>query len=141
MPRQHEQRPTLGVTQHPYGDARQKAERGKAPGKAWIIRPLIQAGFTRPHGVQRGGTFLFLSGAAVPSQKQVNSCHAQQNEQRLKGKLEPGPQFRAEPRQPVLFFDQFDRIKGPLTRLTSTDVVGHGHVPPGVADNPRTLLR
>ena len=93
MPRQHEQRPTLGVTQHPYGDARQKAERGKAPGKAWIIRPLIQAGFTRPHGVQRGGTFLFLSGAAVPSQKQVNSCHAQQNEQRLKGKLEPGPQF------------------------------------------------
>ena len=65
MPRQHEQRPTLGVTQHPYGDARQKAERGKAPGKAWIIRPLIQAGFTRPHGVQRGGTFLFLSGAAV----------------------------------------------------------------------------
>lgn len=100
MPRQHEQRPTLGVTQHPYGDARQKAERGKAPGKAWIIRPLIQAGFTRPHGVQRGGTFLFLSGAAVPSQKQVNSCHAQQNEQRLKGKLEPGPQFRAEPRQP-----------------------------------------
>ena len=78
MPRQHEQRPTLGVTQHPYGDARQKAERGKAPGKAWIIRPLIQAGFTRPHGVQRGGTFLFLSGAAVPSQKQVNPCHAQQ---------------------------------------------------------------
>ena len=71
MPRQHEQRPTLGVTQHPYGDARQKAERGKAPGKAWIIRPLIQAGFTRPHGVQRGDTFLFLSGAAIPSQKQV----------------------------------------------------------------------
>ena len=85
--------------------------------------------------------FLFLSGAAIPSQKQVNSCHAQQNEQRLKGKLERGPQFRAEPRQPVLFFDQFGRIKGPLTRLTSTDVVGHGHVPPGVADNPRTLLR
>ena len=141
MPRQYEQRPTLGVTQHPHGDARQKAERGKAPGKARIIRPFIQAGFPRPHGVQRGGTFLFLSGAAVPSPKQVNSRHAQQNEQRLKGKLERGTQFGAEPCQPVLFFDQFGRIKGPFTRLTSTDVVGHGHVPPGVADNPRPLLR